>query len=265
MTNSIHLTQLARELLPRYTTPLPHLARTRFLTGTQLDQLLAEPDTTTATTARQRRRIMTRLIDLGIITTLSRRIGGVRAGSAGHIYTLTPTGHRITATLTGQPHPPHVKKPATPSMLFLAHALVISDIYVRLIQTSREHPVTLSCFMTEPHCWQPTEDGNFLKPDAYCVLATSTHRDCWWLEIDQATEPLTRIRAKCRTYLDYLTHSGLGPDQVPPRVLYTTPNTPRCEAINNVTTQLSTQDNHLIGATTHTDAPTFLINELLAT
>lgn len=258
-------TVLARELPARQITVLPHLARVRLLTGAHLDRLLANPETTTATTARDRRRIMTRLADLGLVMTLHRRIGGVRAGSAGHIYTLTPTGHRVLAALSGQPCPPHVKKPATPGTLFLAHTLAISDIYVQLIEASRDHNVAMSGFVTEPHCWQPTRGGNYLKPDAYCVLATTTHQDCWWLEIDQATEPLPRIRAKCRAYLDFLVHSGLGPDTVPPRVLYTTPDTRRANAIQETIRKVSTHDNDLIGATTHGDAHTFLINQLLAT
>jgi hypothetical protein len=258
-------TQLACELTTHYTTPLPHLARARLLTGAHLDRLLAQPHLSEQTTARERRRIMTRLHDLGLVTTLGRRIGGVRAGSAGHVYTLTPTGHRVLATLSDQPCPPHVKKPATPGALFLSHALAISDIYVRLIEATRNHTATLSRFVTEPHCWQATGHDNYLKPDAYCVLSTTTHRDCWWLEVDQGTESLPRIRAKSRAYLDYLTPGGVGPDDVPPRVLYTTPDEPRAEAIKHLTTQLSTQDSRFLDATTHTNTPQFLIKELLTT
>lgn len=265
MISSAHRARLVHDLPARYTTPLPHLARVRLLTGTQLDQLLAEPDTTAATTARLRRRIMTRLTDLGLVVTLHRQIGGVRAGSAGHVYTLTPAGHHALAALTGQQRPSHVKRPATPGVLFLSHALAISDIYVRLIHASRQYPVTLSQFSVEPVCWQPTGGGDYLKPDAYCVLSTTAHRDCWWLEIDQDSESLPRIRAKSRAYLDHLSHGGVGPDGVPPRVLYTTPHPPRANAIKQTITTLSTQDRHFIDATTHTDAPEFLIKELLAT
>jgi Replication-relaxation len=115
-----------------------------------------------------------------------------------------------------------------------------------------------------PHCWQPTAHGDYLKPDSYCVLVTTTHEDSWWLEIDQATESLPRIRTEARIYLDHLTHGGLGPENVPPRVLFTTPTTQRYEAIKNVIAQLSIQDNHLINVTTRTGAPEFLIRELLA-
>ncbi|MGH3772707.1 MAG: replication-relaxation family protein [Pseudonocardiaceae bacterium] len=266
MTNSLHrLTQLAAELPAHYTTPLPHLARVRLLTGAHLDQLLTHPDTAHDTTARVRRRIMTRLHTLGLVTTLHRTIGGVRAGSAGHIYTLTPAGHRFLATLTGQPSPPRTKRSSTPGVLFVAHTLAISDIYVRLIHASHTSHVTVSTFLTEPACWQPTPNGDYLKPDAYLMLSTPTHADCWWLEIDQATESLPRIRAKCRAYLDFLTHSGLGPNDVPPRVLYTTPDTPRTHAIQKTTRKASTHDNDLLCVTTHAEAHTFLINQLLTT
>ncbi len=163
------------------------------------------------TTARVRRRIMTRLHAVGLVTTLHRTIGGARAGSAGHIYTLTAAGHRFQAILTGQPSPPRVKRPSTPGVLFVAHTLAISDIYVRLVAASRTHGLTVSSFLTEPHCWWPTAAGDCLKPDAYCVLTSTTHADCWWLEIDQATESLPRIRTKCRIYLDFLTHGGSRP------------------------------------------------------
>ena len=266
MTNS-HLTptQLACQLTNHYTTPLPHLARARLLTGAHLDRLLARPHLSEQTTARERRRIMTRLHDLGLVTTLGRRIGGVRAGSAGHVYTLTPTGHRVLATLSDQPCPPHVKKPATPGTLFLGHTLAISDIYVSLHDAAQCHNFHVSTFTTEPACWQPTGHGNYLKPDAYCVLSTATHRDCWWLEIDQATESVSRVRTKCHAYLHYLSHGGLGPDDVPPRVLFTTPDQPRTTAITQIITTLSTRDSNLINATTRTNATEYLIKELLTT
>jgi Replication-relaxation len=267
MTNS-HLTptQLTCQLTTHYTTPLPHLSRARLLTGAHLDRLLARPDTTPQATARNRRRIMTRLHDLGLVTTLGRRIGGVRAGSAGHVYTLTTTGNRITATLTGQPCPPHVKKPAPLSTLFLAHTLAISDIYVQLITTSRDHDdVHLATFTTEPQCWWPIGHGDYLKPDAYLVLQTATHRDCWWLEIDQATESLPRIKRKCRTYLDFLNCGGLGPDGVPPRILFTVPSPQRAHAINCMIVALTskTTADQLICVVIHESASKLLITELV--
>jgi len=92
----------------------------------------------------------------------------------------------------------------------------------------------------------------------YLVLASPAHQDCWWLEIDQATESSPRIKKKCRIYLDFLTHGGTGPDNVPPRILFTTPDANRSDAIKNVITKLSTTEtDQLICVTTHENAPNF--------
>ena len=68
---------------------------------------------------------MTRLFGAGLVTMLTRRVGGARAGSIGHIYALTSAGHTFLALLTGQPPPErrrHTRNPGTP---FLTHALAI--------------------------------------------------------------------------------------------------------------------------------------------
>lgn len=72
-----------------------------------------------------------------------------------------------------------------------------------------------------------------------------------------------RIKCKCRTYLDFLTRGGLGPDNMPPRILFTTPDADRSDAIRKVITkQTSTDTDQLICVTTHDNAPKFLITEL---
>ncbi len=58
------------------------------------------------TVGRVRRRIMTRLTDLGLVAVLGRRVGGVRAGSVGHLYALTTAGHRFLALINNVPPPP---------------------------------------------------------------------------------------------------------------------------------------------------------------
>jgi hypothetical protein len=136
---SARLRLLADELTPRYTAPLPHLARLRLLTGAQLDRLLATPEMSPETVGRVRRRIMTRLHRAGLVAILGRRIGGIRAGSAGHVYTLTTAGHRFLALLSGEPEPPRTQPSPVPGDLFLTHTLTISGIYVDLIEHSRTH------------------------------------------------------------------------------------------------------------------------------
>ena len=76
--SSLRLRLLLEELTPRYTAPLPHLARARLLTGAHLDRLLTAPDMSAETTARVRRRIMTRLSGAGLVTMLARRVASSR-------------------------------------------------------------------------------------------------------------------------------------------------------------------------------------------
>lgn len=157
-----------------------------------------------------------------------------------------------------------LRRPRTPGAPFLNHALTISEIYVNLVETSRNQNFHVSTFVTEPASWHPIGGNQYLHPDAYTVLDASKYQDCWWLEINQATESLPRIKRKCRSYLDFVTHAGTGPDEVPPRILFTTPDHQRSDAIRKViTTLFTTETNHLINVTIHVDAPTFLITELI--
>ncbi len=255
------LRQLTAELSPRYTTPLPHLARARALTGAQLDRLLAEPELSGQTVGRVRRRIMARLAHLGLVAMLGRRIGGVRAGSAGHVYTLTTAGHRLLALLDGAPSPARTQPSHNPGALFLTHALTISGIYVDLIEQSRGGGFQVASFVTEPRCWHSTGNGGNLRPDAYVVLRATAHSDCWWLEIDQATEIVPRLRAKIRTYTDHLTTGGTGPHGVPPRVLLTAPDQQRADAIR---TTVPVSDAAMFTVVTHQRAANLLVAELHA-
>lgn len=237
---------------------LTDLDRARVLTGGQLQRLHF-----TNTNPRVRRRVLQRLVDLDLVSTLDRRIGGIRAGSAGHIYVLTPAARHLLAAQRGQTLTKRLRRTRTPGEPFLNHALAISEIYVALTEASRTHQFRVSTYHTEPACWHPTRNGHYLKPDAYTVLQMPTHQDCWWLEIDQSTETLPRIKRKCRTYLDFLIHGGVGPHKVPPRILFTTPDNDRRDAIHKVITKhTSTDTKHIISATTHADAPKFLISEL---
>ncbi|MGQ0717553.1 MAG: replication-relaxation family protein [Pseudonocardiales bacterium] len=250
---------LADELTDRYTTPLPHLAAARLLTGAQLDRLLAAPELSSETVGRVRRRIMTRLAAVGLVATLGRRVGGVRAGSAGHVYVLTSAGRRFLALTNGEPEPGRVRHAATPGPLFLSHALTISGIYVDLIEHGRRHGFRVATFATEPHCWHPTGSGGFLRPDAYAVLRAPRHRDYWWVEVDAGTESPRRLRAKADAYRRFLTSGGVGPHGYPPRLLVTAPDPAR---VGVITAAMTSHDTDTTAVTTHTDAARHMTTQL---
>lgn len=98
------LAALADHLSDRDQAILADLERTRVLTGAQL-QRLHFTSIDAASQARDRLRVLDRLTNLDLVSMLERRIGGIRAGSAGHIYTLTPAGQRFQAVQRGQQVP----------------------------------------------------------------------------------------------------------------------------------------------------------------
>lgn len=258
--SSVRLRLLIDELTERYTIPLPHLARVRLLSGGHLDRLLAEPELSPQTTGRVRRRIMARLTELGLVVMLGRRVGGVRAGSVGHLYALTTAGHRFLAMLNGEPQPSRYQPSRAPGDLFLTHTLTVSGVYVDLIEHARTGAFSVHSFFAEPQCWRPTGSGGYLRPDAYVILRTGAVGQCWWLEIDAGTEIVPRLRTKIRTYRDFLTSGGVGPDGVPPRVLFTTPDQQRADLITGL---LGDSDaGEMITAATHDQAAAYMIGEL---
>lgn len=204
---------------------------------------------------------MTRLAEAGLVTMLERHVGGVRAGSAGHIYTLTTAGHRFLALLNGAPEPPRKQPSPVPGDLFLTHTLTISGLYVDLIEQSRGGAFDVHTFTTEPACWHPIGNGTTLRPDAYAILRAGQRGQCWWLEIDAGTEIVPRLRAKIRTYRDHFNSGGLGPDDVPPRLLFTAPDQARSNLISGL---LSSSDD-TTAVTTHSDAAAYMIGELQPT
>src|SRR5262245_2204849 len=75
---------------------LTDVARLRVLTGRQIERLhFAQLGGMHRD--RTRRRVLERLVALQLLATLERRIGGVRAGSAGLMYVLGPAGQRLLA------------------------------------------------------------------------------------------------------------------------------------------------------------------------
>ncbi|WP_103338774.1 replication-relaxation family protein [Amycolatopsis sp. CA-126428] len=259
------LRDLAGQLPDRYVAALRHLAAVRVLTGAQLDTLLTEPAATTAATVRRvRRRIMTRLAGAGLVAMLPRRVGGVRAGSVGHVYAITHTGRRFLAIADDAPEPPRARYFQQPTTPYLAHALTVSGLYVTLTTISRAGSFGLARFDAEPACWWPIGGGRTLRPDAYLVLDTPTHAECWWIEVDQATETVPRLRAKLRTYLTHAAGGGSGPDGVFPRVLITAPSRQRADVIGSVISGLR-RDTALLAVAEQQHAADFLINELHTT
>jgi hypothetical protein len=251
-----YVADLVTQLSTRDQAILRDLARVRVLTGNQLERLLFY-DLAAANRDRARRRVLNRLIAWRVVTTLARRVGGVRAGSVGMIYSLDTAGQRVLRLLDHKDERP-ARRPWTPGALFLAHTLAVAELYVRLREAERAGRLELSAFLAEPASWQRTATLGTLKPDAYTLLAHGDVEDAWWIEVDQATESPATLRRKLSLYLLAAQAGVVGPHEVLPRVLITVPDKRRLEGIREIVGELGPTAERLISVMLYQQAVEYL-------
>jgi hypothetical protein len=257
-----YVANLATRLSRRDQAIVRDLARVRVLTGNQLERLHFY-DLAAANRDRARRRVLNRLIAWCAVTTLARRVGGVRAGSNGLVYSLDTAGQRVLRLLDDKDERP-TRRPWTPGSLFLAHTLAVAELYVRLRGVERAGHLELSAFSAEPASWQRTPSLGTIKPDAYTLLAYGDIEDAWWIEVDQATESRATLRRKLSLYLLAAQAGVTGPDGVLPRVLVTVPDERRLTAIREIVADLGPVAERLISVTLHNLAVEYVAEVLHA-
>jgi hypothetical protein len=156
-----------------------------------------------ATRSRLRRRALARLVALGVLARLKRRIGGIRAGSDGYIYTLDRLGRRLhEPTRTGR-----LRSPEEPGLLFVQHALAVSELYVRAHEVERMGRLELLAWESEPTCHRPFAaplGGRLiLKPDAFVRVGIGAFEDRYFVELDTGSHRRGAVVRKLDTYLAY--------------------------------------------------------------
>lgn len=228
--NAARLDRLADGLSDRELAILRTLDRTRLASALQLERLHF-----TGASARQRRRVLESLAERRLLCRLDRVVGGRRAGSSGYLYCLDVAGQRLLARRTGMP----VRRPTTPGAPFLAHALAVTELLVRLTEAERRGAVELLDFQAEPAAWRryPGPGGGvaILKPDAYVRLANGGFEDTYFIEVDRGTEAPSTLARKADAYRAYYA-AGIEQRErgVFPRVLWTTPNERRYQTVLDV-------------------------------
>jgi hypothetical protein len=185
----------------------------------------------------------------------------VRAGSAGLVYALDAAGQCLLRVLDHEGVKP-VRRPWTPSALFLSHTLAVAELYVRLREAERAHELELIRFLAEPACWQRTASLGTIKPDAYVLLARGDVEDAWWCEVDRGTESPNTLRRKLSLYLLAAQAGVVGPDHVLPRVLVLVPDGQRANVIQGVIGGLSANAERLMSVTLENQAITFMAEVL---
>jgi hypothetical protein len=224
--------EIARELSQRDRAIVADVGRVRVLTGGQVERLHFT-ELAGRHRDRTRRRVLERLVHLQLLTPLERRIGGVRAGSAGLVFALGPAGQRLLEL--GHGTGGRSRRPGTSTPRFMIHNLAVAELYVELVEAARRGAFTLTGFRAEPACWWRTSEGVWVKPDAFVVVGSGEVEDSWAVEVDQATESLPTIRRKLKVYLDLVASGERGPGGgVLPRVLVTVPDERRLAAVRGV-------------------------------
>lgn len=198
------LTLLADELSARDREIVELVGRFGVVSGGQVERLFFTGGSRPASNARLARRSLARLAERRALVRLERRIGGVRAGSAGSVYRLGATGDRLLRFWRGAGG--RGRTAAEPGRLFVRHGLAITETYARLREAEREGPLELLAFDPEPRSWRPFGGGGgrqVLKPDAFARLGLGEYEDRYFIEIDCGSEGRGALAAKCRTYLAY--------------------------------------------------------------
>ena len=206
------------------------LARVRVATSLQLE-ILYFCDVTRRR-AQQRLAVLTRR---RVLARMPRVIGGVRAGSRGHVYALDAAGQRLADLARGR----RPRRPRPVGRAYLDHALAVTEVYVRVVLAERSDQLRLLHFAGEPGAWRSFHAAGgarvTLAPDAYLVTSVDGFEDHWFLEVDLGTESAATLSRKLATYRGYWQS---GTEQaargVFPKVLWLVPDVQRGRVLSKV-------------------------------
>ena len=183
---------------------LDAIRRCRYLTTWQVKRLHFVDSVTPTAGLRAANRCLRRLKGLGLIGTLKRRIGGVRAGSGSYVWYLEAAGERFIC-LTDNTVKPR-KRCFEPSPRFLSHTLAVAECFVQMNEICREDELKLMTVELEPECWREYSVAGkivTLKPDLSAVTVCGNYEDRWFFEMDLNTEAPIKVIEKCQRYHQY--------------------------------------------------------------
>jgi Replication-relaxation len=226
------LIQLREQLSRRDHAIIRQVAELRLMSARQIQAIhfraLEHQNELAATRARQR--VLARLIRERLLTRLERRVGGVRAGSAGFIFALGPIGQRLL-TLEGAR-----RRAYEPTLRFVDHTLAIAQLVVDMMVASRQGHFDLLACQAEPRCWREFAGlggRRVLRPDVLVALGVGEYELRWFVEVDRSTESLPTVRRKCQLYAEYYQSGQEQAAQggVFPRVCWVVPDERRAERV----------------------------------
>lgn len=237
----------------------------RLLTSRQLQRLhFDDVHSTGAAAARACNRTLAKLRDLDVLRALDRRIGGVRAGSAGFVWYLGPAGERIIDVVAHGGSVRGRRNYREPSRHFVEHTLAISDLAIQAIEASRHGSLEILAMETEPASWQPTLSRHgtpqWLKPDLHLVTANIEYEHHWFVELDLATEHLPVIKRQCQAYEEFrATGRYQAAHGLFPAVVWVTPSPTRAAALRGAVAATSGLDPGLFRVCTTNEYPAIVL------
>jgi Replication-relaxation len=247
--------RLAERLSERDIAILTSLRDFRLMTGAQLRRLHF-PGDQLVTQSRKARAALARLVQLRVAVRLQRRVGGIRAGSEGHIYGLSGLGHAVLDLNAATPR--RHRGVTQTKLAFQSHVLAVSELAVKLHERARAGHCHIEQLCAEPACWRwfsgLSGQRRILKPDAFVRLGVDDCEIAAFIEVDQDTESLPTITRKLGVYIDYWRS---GQEQhthgLFPRVWWLVPDHRRHEALSRTIRRLSTDVHALFSVvlTTH--------------
>lgn len=238
-------------------------ARMRLVSGRQLERLFFNGGDSPQSNARLARNTLSRLVSMGVLRRLERRVGGVRAGSTAFVYETGPAGQRLLAYWRGEGIA-RTRGTHEPGIAFVAHTLAVAEVYVQLSEAERISKLELVAFAAEPDCWREFLGLGgrrvTLKPDIHLRLGLDEFEDSWFVEVDRATESSTVIRRQCEAYLAYY-RSGReqAAAAVFPRVLWIVPHKTRAQLIEQVIAALPADAHRLFAVASEDEAFAVLV------
>ncbi len=188
---------------------LHSIQRHRYLMTGQVQRLLFTDATNPSAGLRAASRSLKKLKSLGLADSLSRRIGGVRAGSGSLIWYLTHAGERLLRLNRHAAHP--IRRFFEPSPYYLAHTLAVAETSIRITEICNTAKLEVSALQPEPECWRVYSNAGVslsLKPDLYAATTTVEYEDRYFIEVDLDTESPAKVVEKCQKYHAYY-RSGL--------------------------------------------------------
>ena len=224
--------ELERIISDRDKAILLSLQDCRYLTTGQIKRLHFADKPTHLSGLRATNRGLVKLKGYGLITHLNRRIGGVRGGSGSLVSVLTKAGVSLLGLINTDNTPR--KRTFDPSPAFLEHTLAVAETYIQFIEICKRNNLELVESELEPASWRKYvgTDGKsvYLKPDIFAVTASGDYEDCWFVEVDLATESPNVVVGQCLRYARYH-KTEFGNDDTFPLVVWIVPSVTRKESL----------------------------------